>query len=465
MPCVSQVCPRDVLHCSSAPAVGNDFHGVIRPVWVSDNKPETEPPGDPDLVVTLELAGDLVRSRVRRRCGRRRSGDGRDVRNVGPYGCSLSGHVHLPIVPLASDTKRGPKDYLGDGLDDRMRSGVWFTDQPNPPMEATEMTTTTSSTNEFRYANNPETAIPMSDVQSALATLAVEERDIYDLRLDTDGVGFVQVPAHKMIARVDNGHVHNFVTNGYTIHQFEDALGTPAQSLLSVADGDAWVQSFGHTSNGAMAWLNIALRTPVTLPGGDEVYTSAFLASSHGGTWASSLRVANWRQFCTNQLPAFHRTSPVVSVRHTSNSAARLEELRRVVSGLYDEQIVLERVGNRLVGTQVTSVQFEEIANILDPKPTVKDGETSSKVTRWENRRDDLHNYLLDPAVAPWSDNAWGVYQCFNGYRQHVAQTRLDRNGRTANRLLSGRLATEDNRTLAVIGSVVGEPFANFGLN
>lgn len=303
----------------------------------------------------------------------------------------------------------------------------------------------------------------LDDVAAAFAPLRVEAKPLFQTELTPSGVGYAEVPGRKLITKpLDGDRVLNVVTDWYGIHQYEDALVEPARALVEVADGSVDVGTFGWTNHGGQAFISLRLRNPISLPGGDKVHSEAFIASSHDGSWSTSARLGNYSQFCLNQLPAFHRKSPVVMIRHTSQSQDRLAQMRLVLTALYDEAVTVERIGRRLVATAVTPSQIDAMFELLDarpPEPT--EGESTRKVTNWENRRGAFMEYLhTAESLVPYAGTAWGAYQAFNGFNQHVAATKQDRGTRAIVRAVDGDLATADRQTVATIARVLNTDLA-----
>ena len=304
----------------------------------------------------------------------------------------------------------------------------------------------------FKTAKDSSSGISPDEVRSAFAEARFSKVPLYTVRLDEDGVGYTEIPDSIGIAK-DNGRVLNVVSPGYAIHQYEQSLLDPAQELLQVADGDAYIQAYGLTNWGGRAFISVGLTEPVVLGGYDIINPYAFLSGSGDGSWATTQRIGNFRMFCTNQLTSFQRSRAAVKIRHTSKSVDRLPLINATLIGLITEASELRTIGERLMSTPFTERQLLSVHSRLTPEPEAT-GENKAACTRWQNRRDELLQcYRFDPRVSPLKGSAWGAYQAFSTLNIHGGNVRRNRDARTVEMVASGKIATYDHKVLRLIES------------
>lgn len=297
-------------------------------------------------------------------------------------------------------------------------------------------------------------AIPFDRVKQ-LFDFNVEFSPVYT---ETNGE-FTAVNDRVALRRADTGHVLNLVGKGYAIHQFSEVLIENLLALTDAAAGDLEIHGAGLLKNGAVGWVQVT--APMMRVVGDELAPTITLASSHNGTLATTYRAGLNRFRCSNQLPLMRKRAGAFKLRHTKNSRVSIAAARDALGLMWAQTDEFAAEVEQLINTEITNRQFAELVDMLNPKPR-ENAASSNALTRWENRRDTLWDLWANDERVGFHGTAWGAVQTFSTYRQWERPFRANtssgltsRSGRVMSDYLSGKIASDDTKTVAVVRRLV----------
>lgn len=296
--------------------------------------------------------------------------------------------------------------------------------------------------------NHYEGAIPLEDVRRRLFSWKAVEEVMYVKSPN----GYVEVPNRKAIVRDDTYEVLGVPSSRYAPHQYDDVLLSAVSNIL---DDDLSVGSAGVLRNGAIAFVQVEMPENVKGAGGVEFRPNLLATTSFNGSIATTYKRTVTIVVCDNTRDAALREDgETYSVRHTANSALRLEDARSALAIVHTMADDFGRELEALLSQKVSDKQYEKFVSKYVPTP-LKDAQQA--VTRAENTRSILRNlWTNDERVTPWKGTAFGVLQAVNTYRHHFRATRggtvlVERNYMDA---LTGKTAVADIEALEVLASV-----------
>jgi phage/plasmid-like protein (TIGR03299 family) len=258
----------------------------------------------------------------------------------------------------------------------------------------------------------------------------------------------------KAIVRSDTHETLGVHKPGYTIHQPSAFL---LENMQRLAGEDVPFAGGGLIRGGAVGYAEITLPEPVE----QSSLGIRFRPNIVGFTSFDASRSSDYVQaarllICDNQFPALAKAARLtgLSYRHTINSLARADADMAVAHR------VLQEAASEFLATAVRLAHIiirpaarERFLDLWAPLP-LEDGRGLTVAT---NRREQFIDVLTnDPAVAPFSGNAFGLLQAANTFQHHYGEVR----GRTreianADRVITGRQAKLDSRTLEYIDAAV----------
>lgn len=251
--------------------------------------------------------------------------------------------------------------------------------------------------------------------------------------------GISAIDTHKAIVRSDNGAVLGIVGSGYTIHPYSEWL---TDNLATIVDDDkVVVQSAGLLNSGSRAWVQIAPNDgPKDMGGGFMVSPFILAGTSLDGSTATIYKRNAIAIVCQNTYAASMSGAPDVRIKHTRNSAMRIQSAREaldVMAGIEDE---FQAQVTELLNKEISNKRFEGIVTeFLGGEPD-RDADSTRGATIFDRKFEDIRRlWETDIRVAQWRGTGLGAMQAFSTYQQHVADVRgATRAERNADRLLSG---------------------------
>ncbi len=269
----------------------------------------------------------------------------------------------------------------------------------------------------------------------------------------------IAIPGKTAIVRNDLGVVLGIPSVKYTTHQYQDSLVTGVERILG---GGLAVDAAGLTGYGRRAWVSVSLQDTVTTAEGVEFLPRLIAYGSHDSTLPTGYKRSALNMACNNMIGAMLRDKTYsnhglreVKIRHTVNSALRLESAQQALGILAETEDEFSRAIRELCQQEVTARDFHKFVETL--VPIAPDAIKGKGVTMAENKRETLTDmYHNDPRCAPWQGTAWGVVQTVNTYERWNALVRgTDRDERNQDRDLSDHWDKLDSGTVATLNRVL----------
>lgn len=216
------------------------------------------------------------------------------------------------------------------------------------------------------------------------------------------------------------------VRPSYEITQRREILEF-AYEIAGLARSDAYVESIGNLGQfREQFFAYIRFPTLVIDPSGiaDEVETGLYAATSFNGTWANIIGYSMLRLSCMNQLnQRLRKLDQTIQVRHTRNSAQRLQEAAEAVG-------YIGKVEKQLIANAETmlNVRGESAMNkITDHFYPKKEDMSKAALTRRETTLEilwDLYSGPGNTSADVAGRNGWAAYQAFTEFLDHYRPTR-----------------------------------------
>ena len=254
------------------------------------------------------------------------------------------------------------------------------------------------------------------------------------------GVSAIEVPDRFATVR----------TNPFT--QAPEALGvvgrdyTPLQNeahcefLNTLADqSGAIFDTAGSLRGGRQVFVTMRLPESLQIGGSDEINVNIAAMNSHDASSAFRLVLTPVRVVCANtQRAALARNRGSVSIRHTRNAAAAVEQARQALGLTWRYVEEFEAEAERMINETITEATFERLMGEVFG---TTDANASTRAKNAEAERVATLRHLWHDAetVSPIRGTAWGAYQVVTEYIDHFApvKTREDASDARALRLLT----------------------------
>lgn len=290
------------------------------------------------------------------------------------------------------------------------------------------------------------TAVPVEAVAQMFDWKAIE------VPVFADFVGErIELKGRKALVRIPGGIALGSPSTKYQPHQFSESLLGGVTKILG--DGLA-INAAGMTGYGAKAWISVSLADTVCTPEGVEFLPFLMALGSHDSTIATTYKRSALAMICSNMLPALRRDNAggVVKVRHTANSALRLDSAQQALGILANVEDEMSEQIRVLCQEEVTRKQFDALVEALVPMPE----EAGRGRTMAENKREGVTAmYLNDPRAATWGGTSFGCLQAFNTFTRWESVVRgADRSERNAERDMSDFWQDHDNEVYAALQTV-----------
>lgn len=305
------------------------------------------------------------------------------------------------------------------------------------------------------YDNHFAGAIPVDRVERLLA-VPLEEATLTATL--PDGTTIV-IPDKKAIVRTDTQVTTGIFGLGYKIHQYDEWL---RQNLDTILHGGLQFGSAILLREGGVAAVQVELpETRIAGGKGAEPVKHrphVTAATSADGSMATTYMRGTRIWVCDNTLAYAMKEKDALKhkVRHSSNSLARIGEVRRnlalEVEAVGDE---FDQMVQELTARHVSDYQFEEVVKSYTGVEKAKEGRSKTIAkgkqaalrTLWKD----------DERVAPWRNTAWGVLAAFNTADHHLFSQKGDaakRAERNEIRFLSGDREQYDRNVLRMLDHV-----------
>lgn len=307
-------------------------------------------------------------------------------------------------------------------------------------------------------ANHYDGAIPVEDIRRRLfGWEAIPVELTYSFnghdRLADSKVGYVHSKTGDLLG------VHS---PKYAAHQFQDSLLGGVQKICGNGLG---IESGGLLSKGAIAWLSVSLADTSTVQvggagSGIEYLTRLLAFGSHNGKFPTTYKLVNTLVVCDNTLALAtgEKDRPEYKIRHTVNSAVRVEDAHQALGLIVAGQDAFSQEVAKLIETSVSDAQWSKFVQAIAPiSEELAAAGKGKALTIAENKRERLTElYNADPRVSPWKGTAFGAFQAVNTYQHHDAIVRgAERQERNTLAQLDGSWEKFDAGTLATLNRVL----------
>ena len=242
-------------------------------------------------------------------------------------------------------------------------------------------------------------------------------------------------PDYLWNIRDDNHRVVGVVKKRYTIFQNAQA---PIFLDSLVEDGDALYETAGSLYGGAQVFWLMRLPELVTVAGDprEGLQTYLLLTNSHDGSTSIVLSVVTVRVVCQNTLAwALDSAIRTTKIRHTPGAPAKVSEARRALEIGFKYTEELAAIGDKMMHTRFSDVEFQKFMNQLVPTPEAKMGYVGKKaewgvtnkrgITIAENTKGTIKTiYDNHPTQVDIRGTVWGAVQAVQFYSDHEALTK-----------------------------------------
>ena len=260
----------------------------------------------------------------------------------------------------------------------------------------------------------------------------VRLKDLYYTSDTTFGAEH-KAPSHYATVRSSDENCLGVVGNRYTPVQNSEAFNFMDALVDS---GEAKYETAGSIANGKIVWILMKLDTLENNSFEPDVFEPyVLLSNSHDGSSALKVTMTPVRVVCQNTLRmALNGASQQFSMRHTSGIAGKVQQARETLNfvGKYYESFQNEV--NALIDKEVNDKQFNEIVEILFPRPSDEDMEKPRTANNYENIVGDLRTNWNNELH---KGSAWGVVNAFNSYELWNQKTRTDKLERQAKNFIN----------------------------
>lgn len=301
--------------------------------------------------------------------------------------------------------------------------------------------------------NHYNGAIPLDDVLRRLFDWTADERELYVF--DKEGKR-VKVEGRKAIVRSDTYDVLGVFRDGYAPHQYPEWL---VKNVANLLDGDLGIGSAGLLKGGAVAWVSVEVPESVKTQDGIEFRPNLMAATSFDGSLATTYKRVVTNVVCDNTMTfALREHGQQIKVKHSRNSDLKLGSAREALNIVFQAAQDFEEEVSRLLAESVSDQRFERIVDRLAPLPGAEViAKTSRAETMAQNKRDSLWTlWENDARVLPWKGTAYGAWQAFSTYGQHMSVVRnANRVERNMLNALNGKTSEDDLKTVRAILATV----------
>ena len=226
----------------------------------------------------------------------------------------------------------------------------------------------------------------------------------------------IKVHDHYGIYRSDTKQSLGCVGKGYKIIQNESSFDF-FDSV--VGEGKAIYNTAGALGRGERIWILAKLPGKMIISKEDEVEKYLLLTNSHDGKSSLRMYFTPIRVVCQNTLNAsMQHAKGGVSIRHTGNIEAKVEEAQRILGLATLFYSDFEIISNKMADTKLDKAGAEDFFN----KIIFGEKEEADTSTRAQNQRDDLLGLFENgkgnrlPGV---KHSVWAAYNAITEYADH----------------------------------------------
>jgi phage/plasmid-like protein (TIGR03299 family) len=269
-------------------------------------------------------------------------------------------------------------------------------------------------------------------------------------------------PNKKSVISPDDGHVHGYFGEGWTLHGYQEWTADKISSILDASRGELGCASVGLLKKRSVAFMQAKLTGTGLEVGGYAAVPFIGAATSVNGSLASTYFTGMEGVVCDNTLDAGMRSAlSKTKVKHTKYSAGRVAEIQSALGLVYEAGDAWLASAAELQAIDVTNADFRAWLDEISPVPA-RDPKSSTGGAKYTNSvkfRDRLTElWTYDPKVKPWAGTAFGIMQLGNTYRtwdRNVSGADGGRMERNLLNMVSGIAAKEDAGDLDALAKVL----------
>jgi phage/plasmid-like protein (TIGR03299 family) len=240
----------------------------------------------------------------------------------------------------------------------------------------------------------------------------------------------VSIPNHKALIRSDNNHVLGIVGKKY-----EPIQNFQAFSFLDeiVKANKAKYEYLYTVDGGAKIIVQAKIDSSFEVRKGDQIDTYITMMNSFDGKMPLRAFFTSKRLFCLNQLRgAIKHKFDSVSIRHTKNMVAKVEEAFKVLGMAEDYFVSFKEHAKAMAQKALDKKMIDKMLNEVM-------GEKES--TRTENQKDEIVN-LINSGKGNNGSSIWDFYNGIVEYSDHFRVN--DEEKRLANNLVGSGLTLKE---------------------
>ncbi|MDA3644369.1 DUF945 domain-containing protein [Saccharopolyspora indica] len=332
-----------------------------------------------------------------------------------------------------------PTEKTGAGTTSYVTSGLTspasrsFSERKGPDMYDTLLPLDPTRTTPWAQVGTTVTGA--RNARDALTRAGLADWNIRKLRqsaaeITEHGVTSIDNPEQVMLVaddpRTGRTRYLSAVGEGYGVKQNEDSADLI--DTLVAESGAAGVAEAGQLKRGRHTFVTMKLPGTMRVGGFDHHELHLVVFNSHDGSSAFRVMLVPYRIKCGNQLPyAIRNHVSSVAIRHTSKSEINVAEIRSKLGLMYRYAEAFEAEATRMLNTEMTLREFEEIIHTVWPL----DANPSSRTLGNHRRR---HSQLVRlwasaPTQKSICGSQWAAAQAFAEYfdREAPASSQLVR--------------------------------------
>jgi phage/plasmid-like protein (TIGR03299 family) len=306
--------------------------------------------------------------------------------------------------------------------------------------------------------------VPVEEVERLLS-VEFAEGTVFSTYTDAAGnKQSTQDRTRKTIVTPDNGAILGIFRLGYQVHGYKQWTADQIAAILDTSKGELGTKSVGLLKNRGVAFMQAQLTGSGLEVGGFEFTPYILAATSVDGSLSSTYATGVTAAVCDNTLAAALAGAVTkFKVKHSRNSAGRLQDVRNALGLVYQAGDDFAQVAAELQSVDVTPADFRAALDIVAPVPAA-DPKSSTGGAKYTNAVKLRETYEAmwqhDAKVKPWAGTAFGWVQLMNTYntwKRNVSGADGGRMERTYLNMVTGVTAKEDAQALDALASVMGE--------
>lgn len=237
------------------------------------------------------------------------------------------------------------------------------------------------------------------------------------------GVTSIENPEKVMLVRTDprTGKTRYLSTVGkdYGIKQNEDQADV-IDALVAESGANGLAQA-GTLKDGRQTFVTMKLPTTIRLADVDPVEMYLETSNSHDGSMAFRVKVIPYRLICSNGLAvAISNKISEVTIRHTSKSEIKVEEIRSKLGLMYEYAEAFEAEASRMLETPMTTDEFRELIATVWPVDE-RHAPTRTRMNAERRGRELLTLWTSAETQATIRGTRWAGWQAVTEYLDHFA--------------------------------------------